>query len=682
MIVSRGKRGSRRAASVIAATLGGSLKLTAAAGAAGLISIHVCGSWTPGEGAHGGSIGVASSRTASGIITPYQCPSSEVATGMEVLGDGKSVAENAGGRWQVDAPAGFAIVGADTVGQEGMVAYGVNTSAGWYSDFFWQGGHSAIASSQITYSSPLMNSGYFGWEVVCRHKTCDGATNPGEVAVLQLDLAASESAGPTISVTPGSLGSEAGWVRGTWPVAFTANGPTGACQLDATLGGVPVSQPLNEPDNQTVWHQCPASSFSQSVETATLPSGVVPLSMWARDAAYDFQTGAYLSDDVTRSVEVDNQPVGVSISGPTDAQSTAGTQYLNVAGTAGPSGVSRILCSLDGAPAQTYPGASARIAVSGIAVHHLSCVALNGAISSSGAPATSAPATWTLSIRRPTVIGTAFASAADLLRCGRQTERVFIPARWVTGRVHGRRVRVRLPAQWKTIKVVHCHAELVHRRVRVGGHWRVEQVVAFPAVSNRVSKRVPFGSRTTISGWLGRSNGDALGHRIVRVLAAPDNGRRRFRQIARVMTAANGTWTASIGPGPSRLVVAVYRGSSLTEPASSTATRAIVPSFVRLHVAPSSVGWGGTIRIWGRLLGGYVPGHGQQLLRLRIGADGYRSTVGIPGLKRDGRFSTTWTFHSGTGIVHYWFSVSTLQEADYPYAIGGSARQRVTVGPG
>jgi hypothetical protein len=169
-----------------------------------------------------------------------------------------------------------------------------------------------------------------------------------------------------------------------------------------------------------------------------------------------------------------------------------------------------------------------------------------------------------------------------------------------------------------------------------------------------------------------------LGHRIVRVFAAADNGRHRFRLIATVRTAANGTWTASIGRGPSRLVVAVYRGSALTEPAYSATTRVIVPSFVRLHVAPSGIGWGGTIHIWG----GYIPGAGQQILRLRIGADGYRSTVGIPDLKRDGRFSTTWTFHSGAGLVHYWFSVSTLREADYPYAVGGLSRQRVTVRPG
>ena len=82
-----------------------------------------------------------------------------------------------------------------------------------------------------------------------------------------------------------------------WPIAFSADGPTGACQLAASLGGMAVSQPLNEPQSQTTWHQCPAGSFSQSVQHGSdraRPS--VPLVMWARDAAYDYGAGRYLSD--------------------------------------------------------------------------------------------------------------------------------------------------------------------------------------------------------------------------------------------------------------------------------------------------------------------------------------------------------------------------------------------------
>jgi hypothetical protein len=48
---------------------------------------------------------------------------------------------------------------------------------------------------------------------------------------------------------------------------------------------------------------------------------------------------------------------------------------------------------------------------------------------------------------------------------------------------------------------------------------------------------------------------------------------------------------------------------------------------------------------------------------------------------RDGRLHTAWTFAAGSGVVRDWFSVSTLPEADYPYAPASSRRVSVTVGP-
>jgi hypothetical protein len=69
-------------------------------------------------------------------------------------------------------------------------------------------------------------------------------------------------------------------------------------------------------------------------------------------------------------------------------------------------------------------------------------------------------------------------------------------------------------------------------------------------------------------------------------------------------------------------------------------------------------------------------------LRLRIGVVGFagvQSTVGIPDIARNGRFRTIWTPAPGNGTVHYWFSVSTLREADYAFAPGSSKKIRVIV---
>ena len=247
-------------------------------------------------------------------------------------------------------------------------------------------------------------------------------------------------------------------MRGIWQIAFSADGPSGACQLAASLGGASVSQPLNEPQSQITWHQCPAGSFSQPFNTAAVASGAsVPLVMWARDAAYDYGAGHYLASAVTSDVNIDNDPVGVSLSGPTDAPTTAGTQYVTATGSAGPSGVSGIGCSVDGAPYQWFPEASVQVPVAGVGVHQVTCYSANNARDSSGTVATSAPQSWTLSIREPTVAGIGFANVVDRLLCRRVTKRVRVPARWVTVVRHHRRVRVRGPAETKVERVVRCH---------------------------------------------------------------------------------------------------------------------------------------------------------------------------------------------------------------------------------
>ena len=61
----------------------------------------------------------------------------------------------------------------------------------------------------------------------------------------------------------------------------------------------------------------------------------------------------------------------VQAAGPTDALSTAGTQYITAAATAGPSGVAGIYCSLDNAPYIQHAGANVRIPIQGKCVERL-----------------------------------------------------------------------------------------------------------------------------------------------------------------------------------------------------------------------------------------------------------------------------------------------------------------------
>ena len=304
----------------VAAVGAAALKFVATATAAGMIWIHLCGSYTQGSGSTGGTLGVARSWTSNpGVATPFGCPPNSAGTnpyGMEVFGGRSSVPAGARAHWEIDAPGGLVIVGVHTEGS-GMVSYGVNQNMGWGGGFYWQGGGAQAYPAEVGYSSPPLFSSYFGWQIICGWSTCNGGTKPGEISILGLEIEAAEGSGPTVAVAPASLGAASGWVRGVWTIAFSADGPSGACQLSASLGGANVSQPLNEPQSQITWHQCPAGSFSQSFNTAAVASGAgVPLVMWARDAAYDYSAGHYLSSAVTSNVNIDNDPVGVTSVGP------------------------------------------------------------------------------------------------------------------------------------------------------------------------------------------------------------------------------------------------------------------------------------------------------------------------------------------------------------------------------
>ena len=683
--------------SVVAA--GAMLKAVAVASAAGMIWIHLCGSYTPGSGSTWGTLGVAYSGASNpGVTTPFGCPPSSAGTntyGMEVFGGGSNVPAGARAYWEIDAPSGLAIVGVHTEGS-GMVSYGVNQNMGWGGGFYWQGGGAGAYPGEVGYSSPPLFSSYFGWQIICGWSTCNGAAKPGEISILGLELEAAETSGPTVSVAPGSLGAASGWVRGSWPIAFSADGPTGACQLAASLAGASVSQPLNEPQNQVTWHQCPAGSFSQSVNTAAVASGAsVPLVMWARDAAYDYGAGQYLSGTATSYVNIDNDPVSVSVSGPSDAPSSAGTQYITATGASGPSGISGIGCSVDGAQYQWYPRPSVQIPVAGIGVHRVTCYSANHARDASGYVATSAPQTWTLSIRQPTVSGIGFAKLANSLLCRRVTERVKVPAQWITVRRHHRRVRIKRRARTKLERVMRCHPRIVRRRITVwttvkrdGKRIRVKRhktirVVELPHVVMHSSKRVGHGRRTTISGWLGMADGTAVSGQVVRILTAPDNGLGQFTQAAVAATAADGSWSARLPAGPSRLVEAYYGGASALEPSISAQVHVVVPAKVKLiRVSPRRVAWGDTVRITGQLLGGYLP-PGGALVRLRIGQGRSFQTYGVQEhVTGNGRFTTTYTFGAGYASIYksFWFQIATLPMGNYPYAQAASGRWSVLVG--
>jgi hypothetical protein len=287
---------------------------------------------------------------------------------------------------------------------------------------------------------------------------------------------------------------------------------------------------------------------------------------------------------------------------------------------------------------------------------------------------------WSFSIRQPSVSTVSFTAIADALKCHRVKERVRIRARWVTAHSHGHKVRVKLPAETRTVKLTHCKPRIVHRRVRVRGHWYTESFVVLPHKVKRTVVRASFGSRVTVNGWLGTTDGNAVGSQRVTVLAARDAPRTRFTAVGVAMTRQDGSWTAVLPPGPSRKVKVVYPGSSTVEPATSPAARVVVPASVRLALSTRDTHWGDTVQIKGRLRGCCVPPKGE-LVSLHIAWHGGAAAIGQVYARRGGRFSTPYTFLRGTGTATYRVWATTATESDYPYAVGASPRLPITVRP-
>jgi hypothetical protein len=631
-------------------------------------TVQVCGSY-------GNNVFAAS--TVSGITTTGRCPAPSYNGGGFGLFNSGNTTKGQTGRWQTVAPGGLELVGA-TASQ--LVSVGVNDGSGYGGGFYWAGGGAGTndqtpSSQGMIFASP---SSYFGMQLVCGKGTCSA---PAQLDVGAYSLYVRETSGPTFN-SPSGLWQTTGWIRGAWPFVLSGDSPSGLCSLSASLGGQLIDTTTSGQDVST-WHQCAAPPISQSVDTSRYSQGAVALTLSASDAAA-------VPASLSKTVYIDNSTPTVSLAGPVDAPSTAGTQYVTATAGGSPSGIANIVCTVDGGPAQTFAGASAQVPVSGIGPHTVDCYSQDNAVDPSGAHGSSTTASWSLKIGQPTEVGIAFDKLVGL-RCHSARVRVTIAGHWITVRRHGKRVKVRTRARRKLERVQRCHPRTVLRRTivfvraRRHGHLvklkRVKyvRVVVPPRLVAKAARGVPFGHGTTVDGWLGTSSGTALAGQIVRVLTAPNNGSNAFNEAATVTTTATGVWTAQLPPGPSRIVEAVFDGSPTTESSSSGQVRVVVPAMVHIAIHPRIVPWGSEIHVTGRVLGGYVPTN-SNLLRLDVGVGRLGHIEGLPQILPNGRFLIVWKFDRGQGVIHPWFSVSTLSEAAFPYAPGTSKRVIITLG--
>jgi hypothetical protein len=641
-------------------------------------SVQVCGSnpnfWVFGS----------SSSNPAAIHVQAQCPvGSFNGAGLSIFMAGVASAGQAG-RLQTNAPAGLTFTAANA---NQILSTGINDNEGWGGGFYWAGG--GVETNDQTDQHPNVGmafpatSPYFGIQMICGWSKCN---RPGQLAVQAVTLYVRETVGPWFGAT--GLWQTSGWVRGSWPFTASADSPSGVCSLSTYLNGMSIASSATSTRLPYAFKQCATPGINQTVNTGRYGNGAMPLVLAASDASF-------VPASLSKTVYVDNAQPSVSVSGPSDAPSTAGTQYVRASASAGPSGVAGIACSVDNAPAHWYPSSATEVPVSGVGQHSVRCAAMNNAVDPGGNRGWSDWGSWSLKIGDPTISGITFGHVVDALRCRRASERVKVPARWVTVRRHHKVVKVKRPARLTIKKVIKCHPRTqvvrvaVRLRVRRRGKevWitrhKRERVVLLPHLANSTKLRIKHGTTALVTGWLGTYAGVALAGQPVTILTAPDNGLGQFAPAAVATTAANGTWIAALRPGPSRLVEAVYNGGPATEGSASSQIVLTVPAKVRLlSVSPRRVAWGGTVRITGQLLGGYLP-PGGALVRLRIGQGRHFQTYGVQEhVTGNGRFTTAYTFGAGyAGIFKsFWFQIASLPMGDYPYAPATSGRGFVLVG--
>jgi len=263
------------------------------------------------------------------------------------------------------------------------------------------------------------------------------------------------------------------------------------------------------------------------------------------------------------------------------------------------------------------------------------------------------------------------------------SERVRVDWHWATVRRHHKLVRVKRGGHLKTIRVIRYVEQCTTKRIHTAVHgWRTRRICRAPRVHVTKTLLVAYGHKITLAGLYTTATGVPLADQPVQIFATPNNQSGAFKQVAVVNTGADGSWSATLPPGPSRVIRAVTSGTATILPSSGQVTT-IVPAKVKLlRIWPRRVPWGGTVHLVGQLVGGYLPPDGA-LVRLRIGLGSAHLTYGIrEHVSGNGRFTTNYTFGLGDPSVlqPFWFQIASLPMGNYPYAPADSRRVTVIVG--
>jgi len=236
-----------------------------------------------------------------------------------------AVPEGARTGYQITAPPGITIRNVD---YDASQLQNIADGRGWIGFTYWNGGtapvHTNGTAVDAAASGPL-NTAYWGIELRCVQSACAW---PGSIQINQIAVDATEAQGPSITpaADPGSLWNQAGPGRWIWnepgnawflPVAGADS--SGVCTLTLQVGtGAPIADPSLPPPNNSSWQECQPASWTATVDTREYVSGSgpLPLTLQATNAA------GLPNAPTSQTLNVDNDPVSVSVSTPDDPNPT------------------------------------------------------------------------------------------------------------------------------------------------------------------------------------------------------------------------------------------------------------------------------------------------------------------------------------------------------------------------
>jgi hypothetical protein len=204
-----------------------------------------------------------------------------------------------------------------------------------------------------------------------------------------------------------------------------------------------------------------------------------------------------------------------------------------------------------------------------------------------------------------------------------------------------------------------------------------------PAPSRRVphpkgsaSLTVPYGAGTVVGGTLRDAAGHTVAGASVCLATQEDGTSGPFTPIAKVTTAANGTFGARVPTGSSRSIVVIARVSGGA--VVGTARLRVKPR-ITARPARKSLHNGQVLIISGRISGGPIPQRGValNLQAVRDGrwqgfADAFRTTA-------DGTFRFRYRFTRTLGVQRYRLRIRAYAQAGYPYQTGFSRAMTIRV---